>query len=135
MGITLLLLTVPGKTFAFTLLTRIKARLLESRRVEQCGFTPGRSMVDRILTLNTLNQTRRELGHPFWIAYVDMKSAFDLVDTESLWLLLCRLGEGIDAAVYSRLTSVFTQPGGRPTTLTTYHRHGNTPLVHLRDSL
>jgi len=53
-----LLSSIPGNLFAFTLLSRIKAKLLESRRVEQSGFTPGRSMVDRILTLNTLIQTR-----------------------------------------------------------------------------
>ena len=62
------------------------------RRVEQSGFTPGRSTIDRILTLNTLIQTRREFGQPFCVAYVDLKSAFDSVDRESLWLLLCRLG-------------------------------------------
>jgi len=71
-GITIL--SVPGKAFAFTLLSRNKAKLLESRRVEQSGFTSGRSTVDRILTLNTLIQTRREFGQPFWVAYVDLKS-------------------------------------------------------------
>ena len=32
-----------------------------------------------------------EFGQPFWVAYVELKSAFDSVDTESLWLLLYRL--------------------------------------------
>jgi len=94
-GITLL--SVPGKVFAFTLLSRIKAKLLESRRVEQSGFTPGRSTVDRILTLNTLIQTRREFGQPFWVAYVDLKSAFDSVNRESLWLLLYTWCSGKDS--------------------------------------
>ena len=51
-----------------------------------------RSTVDRIATLNTLLQTRREFNKPLWIAYVDLKSAFDSVDRESLWLLLRRHG-------------------------------------------
>jgi len=42
--------------------------------------------------LNTLLQTRREFNKPLWIAYVDLKSAFDSVDRESLWLLLRRHG-------------------------------------------
>jgi len=71
-GITLL--SVPGKVFDFALLSRIKAKLLGSRCVEQSGFTLGRSTVDRILTLNTLIQTRREFGQPFWVACVDLKS-------------------------------------------------------------
>src|SRR6218665_1606985 len=28
----------------------------------------------------------------FWIAYVDLKAAFDSVDRPALWLLLCSLG-------------------------------------------
>jgi len=41
---------------------------------------------------NTLLQTHREFNKPLWIAYVDLKSAFDSVDRESLWLLLHRHG-------------------------------------------
>jgi len=51
-----------------------------------------RSTVDRIITLNTLLQTRREFNKPLWIAYVDLKSAFDSEDRESLWLILHRRG-------------------------------------------
>ena len=32
--------------------------------------------------------TCREFNKPLWIAYVDLKSAFDSADRESLWLLL-----------------------------------------------
>jgi len=42
--------------------------------------------------LNTLLQTRREFNKPLWIARVDLKSAFDSMDRESLWLLLRRHG-------------------------------------------
>jgi len=65
---------------------------LEVRCPEQSGFTSHRSTVDRIATLNTLLQTCREFNQPLWIAYVDLKSAFDSVDQESLWLLLRRHG-------------------------------------------
>jgi len=65
---------------------------LEARHREQSGFTPHRSTVDRIITLNTLLQTCREFSKPLCIAYVDLKSAFDSVDRESLWLLLRRHG-------------------------------------------
>jgi len=77
------LLSIRVKVFAFIVLSRIKTKLLESRCLEQSGITPGRSTVGRILILNTLIQTRREYGQPFWVAYVDLKSVFDSVDRES----------------------------------------------------
>ena len=50
-GITLL--STPGKAFALTFLAWIRTKLLEVRLPEQSGFTPHRSTVDRIVTLNT----------------------------------------------------------------------------------
>ena len=44
-GITLL--SVRGKVFAHLLLARIKPTLLSHRRMQQSGFTPGRSTCDR----------------------------------------------------------------------------------------
>jgi len=53
-GITLL--SVPGKVFAHVLLARVKSRLHDHRWIEQSGFTPKRSTIDRILTLNMIYQ-------------------------------------------------------------------------------
>ena len=89
-GITLL--SVPGKVFAHVLLSRVRERLRSHRRVQQSGFTPHRSTIDRIITLQLLLQTRREFCRPLWIAYVDLKAAFDSVNREALWLLLLSLG-------------------------------------------
>jgi len=85
-GITLL--SVPGKVYAHVLLARVKGHLQQLRRTEQSGFTPHRSTVDRITTLNMILQTRREYRRPSWVAYVDFRSAFDSIDRQSLWLLL-----------------------------------------------
>jgi len=62
------------------------------RRKEQSGFTPGRSIIDRITTLNLILQNRREYQRPLWIAYVELKAAFDSVYHSALWLLLRSLG-------------------------------------------
>ena len=59
--------------------------------MEQSGFTPGRSTIDRIVTLNTVIQTRKEFQRPIWIVFVDLKAAFDSVDRKALWKLLCGL--------------------------------------------
>ena len=56
------LLSVPGKAgkaFACILLTRVKDVLVQSRRIQQSGFTRGRSTTDRIATLSMLHQARR----------------------------------------------------------------------------
>jgi len=74
------------------LLNRVKDKLLSIRRCEQSGFTPGRSTVDRISTLSNIIQTRKEFNTPFWIAYVDLKSAFDSVDSQTSWMLLKSIG-------------------------------------------
>ena len=67
-GITLL--SVPGKVFAHVLLSWIRERLRSHRRVQQSGFTPHRSTIDGIITLQLLLQTRREYCRPLWITYV-----------------------------------------------------------------
>ena len=59
-GITVL--SVPGKVFASDLLSRVKSKLLQARRIEQSDFTPSRSTTYRIFTLNTLIQMRQEFN-------------------------------------------------------------------------
>lgn len=76
------------------------------RRPEQSGYTPNRSSVDRIATLLTLLQTRREYNRPLWIAYVDLKAAFDSVDRSALWLLLTKLG--IPTKIISLMKNLYT---------------------------
>ena len=87
-GITLL--SVPGKVFA--LLNKARDQLLPHRRTEQSGFMPGGSTIDRIVTLNTVIESRKEFQRPLWIAFVDLKAAFDSVDRKALWKLLHSLG-------------------------------------------
>jgi len=51
----------------------------------QSGFTPGRSTIDRVLTLNLIPRTRREYRQPLFAAYLDLKAAFDSVDRTALY--------------------------------------------------
>ncbi|KAI8482291.1 hypothetical protein Bbelb_399820 [Branchiostoma belcheri] len=62
------------------------------QRPEQSGFTPGRSTVDRVLSLRLLAEMRREYRKPLYAAYVDLKQAFDSVDRQCLWKVLRILG-------------------------------------------
>lgn len=86
------LLSVPSKVITAIIFRRIKPLLLEKRRPQQAGFTPGRSTTDCILTLTILAQHRRMFRKPLYAAYVDLKAAFDSLDRDALWLLLHGLG-------------------------------------------
>ena len=85
-GVTLL--SVPGKVFARIILYRVCHHLLEHQRPEQSGFTPKRSMIDRILTLRVLTERRREFRPGLLAAYVDLCKAFDSVNQDALWKIL-----------------------------------------------
>jgi len=86
------LLSVPGKVFAHVLLARLEPLLAESRRPQQSGFTSGRSTADAILALRLLSDLHREFSQPLYVAYVDLKSAFDSVDREALWKAVRGIG-------------------------------------------
>ena len=83
------LLSIPGKVFAirFCWIRSVTSfwHMYRRRRVQQNGLTPGRSTIDRIFTLNTIIQSRKEFQKPLWIAFVDLKTAFNSVDRMALW--------------------------------------------------
>ncbi|KAI8496908.1 hypothetical protein Bbelb_255630 [Branchiostoma belcheri] len=90
---------------------------LETRRRSQAKkgakrfFTPGRSTVDRILTLRLLAEKRREFRKPLYAAYVDMKQAFDSVYRNALWLLLKALG--VPAKLVHLLSLLYSNTSSR----------------------
>ena len=62
------------------------------RRPEQPGFTAGRSTVDAILTMRLLEELHLEFGQTLHVAYVELKSIFDSVDKQALWMALRGVG-------------------------------------------
>ena len=83
-----MLLSVPGKVFAWIILNRVRHHLLEHQRPEQSGFTPKRPTIDRILSLQVLTERRREFRQGLLAAYVDLCKAFASVNRDSLWRIL-----------------------------------------------
>ena len=82
------LLSVPDKVFAQIILDRVCHHLLEHQCAEQSGFTPKRSMIDRILALWVLTERRREFRQRLLAAHVDLCKAFDSVNRDALWRIL-----------------------------------------------
>ena len=95
---------VHTKIYLFVLMTSL---LSYCRRPEQSGFTPNRSMVDRILTLTSLAQRRQVFGRPTYSAYVDLRAAFDSLSHPALWLLLARCG--IPQKLISLIRSLYSE--------------------------
>ena len=75
------LLSVPDKVFAAILLSRMKPFLMQVRHPKQSGLVSGRSTIDAILALRLLAEIHRESNRPLYTAYLDVKAAFDSVDS------------------------------------------------------
>ena len=82
------MLSVLGKVFALIILDRVRHHLLEHQHPEQSGFTPKRSMNDRILALRVLTNCIREFQQGLLAAYVDLCKVFDSVNRDALWRIL-----------------------------------------------
>ena len=85
-GVTLL--SVLGKVFGRIILDRVHHHLLEHQCPEQSGFTPKRSMIDRILAPRVLTKRRQEFRQELLAAYVDLCKSFDSVNRDALWMIL-----------------------------------------------
>ena len=83
-----MLLSVPGKGLARIIIERFRHQMLEHQRPEQSGFTPKRSMIDRILALRVFTEHRREFQQGMLAAYVDLCKAFNSVNRDALWRIL-----------------------------------------------
>ena len=58
--------------------------LLTHQHLEQSGFTPGTSIVDRILALRVLTKPLRDFRTGLLAAYVDLSKAFGSVNRDVL---------------------------------------------------
>ncbi|XP_069984524.1 uncharacterized protein [Penaeus vannamei] len=102
----IILLSIPGKVLAHILLRHIRDHLLRHQRLEQSGFTPGKSTIDCILGLQVIVERHREFWCGLLAAYIDLKKAFDMVHQESLWEIL-RL-RGIPTRIIGLIASLYT---------------------------
>jgi len=59
-----------------------------TQRPQQSGFAAGHSTIDAILALRLLSELHRQFNRPLYVAFVDIKSAFDSVVRNALWKAL-----------------------------------------------
>ena len=78
------LLSVIYKLFTRVILNRIGRILDEGQPCEQAGFRRGFSTIDHIHTVTRLIEVSREYKMPLCLTFIDLKKAFDSVETEAV---------------------------------------------------
>ncbi|EYB92970.1 hypothetical protein Y032_0188g1163 [Ancylostoma ceylanicum] len=78
------LLSVVYKLFTRVILNRIERTLDEGQPCEQEGFRKGFSTIDHIHTVTRLIEVSREYKMPLCLTFIDLKKAFDTVETEAV---------------------------------------------------
>lgn len=86
------LLSIPGKVYAALLLRRLSQHLHSRLHEAQCGFVPGRGLTDAAFVLRQLMAKSWEFAAPLYLAFVDLRKAFDSVPRDALWRVLRAYG-------------------------------------------
>nr|CDJ82579.1 RNA-directed DNA polymerase (reverse transcriptase) domain containing protein [Haemonchus contortus] len=86
------LLSVIYKLFTRVILNRIGRILDEGQPCEQAGFRRRFSTIDHIHTLTRLIEVSREYKMPLCLTFIDLKEAFDTVETEAVFEALANQG-------------------------------------------
>ena len=76
------------KIFASVLMQRIKTRTEEILSEAQAGFRSGRSTIDHLYTLPSIEEKYLEYGTDMFACYIDFRKAFDSVWREGLWKVM-----------------------------------------------
>ncbi|KAK6764697.1 hypothetical protein RB195_024864 [Necator americanus] len=86
------LLSIIYKLFTRVILNRIEKVLDEGQPCEQAGFRKGFSTIDHIHTVSKLIEVSREYKMPLRLTFIELKKAFDLVETEAVMEVLSKQG-------------------------------------------
>ena len=87
------LLSVAGKILARVILKRLITNISkENLREAQCGFRPNRSTTNMIFTVRQVQEKCMKQNMDFVAVFIDLTKAFDVVNRETLWVILSKLG-------------------------------------------
>jgi hypothetical protein len=100
------LLSIPGKVYALILLHRVcnqvESQLLES----QCAFRKNRGLSDAVFTLRSIMHKCHRYNQPLYLAFVDLRKAYDSIPRDALWRVLSVYG--VDKKVVDLLADLHT---------------------------
>ena len=86
------LLSIPGKVYAALLLRRLSQHLHSQLHEAQCGFVPGGGLTDAAFVLQQLMAKSWSHAVPLYLAFIDLRKAFDSVPRDALWRVLRAYG-------------------------------------------
>lgn len=86
------LLSIIGKLFVQIVLRRIQKLANRIYPESQYGFKSNRSTVAMIFALRQLQEKCREQQQPFYLAFINLTKAFDLVSRDGLLKMLTLIG-------------------------------------------
>ena len=96
-----------GKLYSYILNKRLTQWIEDNKMLNeaQAGFRQGYSTIDHVFTLLALVQ-KRLLNHgKLYVCLIDFKKAFDLIDRNTLWLILKK--NGIRGKMYQAVKSMY----------------------------
>ena len=105
------LLSICGKVLTRIIADRIQHGYKDQMMEAQCGFRGGRSTTDQMFTLRQVVERRREYGLRSYVAFVDLKKAYDSVPRRLLFKVL--RAEGIPEVMVRILESLYSRTTGR----------------------
>jgi hypothetical protein len=86
------LLSIPGKVYAAILLRRVSA-LVDHRLLDnQCAFRRDRSLSDASFVLRSIMHKCLWCKRPLYMAFVDLRKAYDCIPRDALWRVLSAFG-------------------------------------------
>ena len=87
-----MLLSIPSKVLTRIILNRMKVAVGKALRDEQAGFRKDRFCIDQIATLRIIVEQSIEWSSPLYLLFVDFEKAFDSLEREAIWRILCHYG-------------------------------------------
>ena len=86
------LLSIAGKLLARIVSYRLCTITEQCLPESQCGFRPNRGTVDMIFAARQIQEKCREQHQDLFMAFIDLKKAFDTVHRPTLWKILSKVG-------------------------------------------
>lgn len=100
------LLSIPGKVYALILLHRVSSQVDSQLLESQCAFRSNRGLTDAAYTLRSIMYKCQRHRQPLYMAFVDLRKAYDSIPRDALWRVLSAYR--VDAKVTELLADLHT---------------------------
>ena len=82
------LLSIPGKVYVLVILAKISSHIDAQLLDNQSAFRKGRGLTDALFTIRQVISKSVAFDQPLFMAFVDLRKAYDSVPRDTLWRIL-----------------------------------------------